>query len=144
MTKPALINHDEIVDASNTSYIIQPHAHRISFMQTWGDWVYNQSPHDTIYLKESIQTTIMDQTQGMHLHLDPFSLLTTVIGFENDHRGVIDISTRMFDSMAAIAKSLVVIPRYGTELAAEYHGPIVAFFPGDYDVRVGQFHLYRG
>lgn len=143
MTKPALINHNETVDASTTSYLIESHAHRISFMNVSEDWIYNDSPNDTISLSLSVQNTILDETHGMHIKLDPFSLLTTVIGFQNDPQARIDLTTSMFSSKAAIANSLHVVPGYGTELAAELHGPMVMMFPGDYDVKLSQFHFVR-
>lgn len=145
MTKPAVINHDETVSVSNTTYLIQGSlAHHISFLNAYGDFVYNESNNDTVSLQGTQYDTIYDQAQGMHLHLAFDALLTTVMGFQNDGRGQVYLSTDSYSSLAAIARSLFVIPGYGTELAAAQHGPIVAFFPGDYNVRLSQFHLVAG
>lgn len=143
MTKPTLINHDEIVDAANTSYIISGNrVHHIGFIHASDDLIYNEANNDTLTLKETIQATIYDQAQGMHISLDPFSLLTTVFGFQNDHHGVIDLTTSSFSSKSAIANALTVIPGYGTVLGPERHGPVVMAFRDDYDVKLSQFHLH--
>lgn len=144
MTKPALINHDEVVDTANTSYIIQGHrVHHIAFIHASNDDITDQSNNTTLYLRQTVSAAITDQAQGMHINIDPFSLLTTVRGFQNDRRGEIDLTTGTFSSMAAIAKALTVVPGFGTVLGAEIHGPAVMMFQGDYDVRLSQFHLAR-
>lgn len=145
MTKPALIDHNEVVDVANTSYIIQGHSvHRISFMHASGDFITNQSNNDTLSLRETISATITDQGRGMHINLDSFSLLTTVQGFQNDPHGMIELTTSTFSNMAAIANALQVIPGFGTILNAQFHGPAVMSFQGDYDVKLSQFRIVGG
>lgn len=145
MTKPALINHDEVVDVANTSYIIQGHSvHRIGFIHASNDDITNQSNNDTLYLRQTVSATITDQAQGMHINVDPFSILTRVLGFQNDPRGEIDLTTGSFTSKAAIASALTVVPGLGTVLAAQFKGPAVMTFVGDYDVKLSQFHIVGG
>ena len=141
MTQSTVINSDETISDSETSYVIQSHAHKISFIGTSDDIICNKSANDTIDLQLSIQTTIKDQTHGMHLDIDPWSLLTTVTNFQNDPSAVIDFAPGTFSSQAALKSCLKVVPGFGTELVAELHGPIVMFFPGDYHVRTSQLHL---
>lgn len=141
MTKPALINHDEIVDVANTSYIIQGHVHKIGFIHATNDDITNQSNNDTLCFRQTVSATITDQAQGMRIDVDPFSILTRVLGFQNDRRGEIDLTTDSFTSTTAIASALTVVPGLGTVLNAQFKGPAVMTFVGDYNVKLSQFHL---
>lgn len=144
MTKPALINHDDIVDIANTSYIIQGHrVHTIGFIHGSNDDITNQADNDTLFLRQTVSATITDQAHGMHINVDPFSVLLTVRGFQNDPRGMIELTTGSFTSKAAIAQALTVVPGFGTVLESQFHGPAVMSFQGDYDVKLSQFHLIR-
>lgn len=143
MTKPAIINHDDIVDTANMAYLIQGHAHTIGFIHASDSDITDQVNNTTLYLRETLSATITDQARGMHINIDPFSLMTTVRGFQNDPRGEIDLTTKSFTSKAAIAAALTVIPGFGTVLGAQFHGPVVMSFQGDYDVKLSQFHLTR-
>lgn len=143
MTKPAIINHNETVDVANIAYLIQGHAHRITFLHAYDDDITNQADNARLYIRETNSATITDQARGTHINVDPFSLMTTVRGFQNDPHGVIELTTKTFTDMTAIANALTVIPGFGTVLGAQFHGPVVMSFQGDYDVKLSQFHLSR-
>lgn len=142
MTKPAIVDSNDIIEASSTSFLIQGTADPgVTFQQTSGNWIYNQANSDTIFMEEDVNTTIDDQAQGTHISLDSKSVLTTVMDFQDDSTGVIDFTSESFTSMAAISAALQVVPGVGTILNQQFQGPAVMEFKGDYNVSISQFHM---
>lgn len=145
MTKPLVINHSGTVDQSDISVLIQGAcARNVTFIHGTGDAIEVSATtrHPHLHLEITSGTRIVDETRGMHISLDPFSLETTFENFQNDPCAKIDLLRSPFQDRADLAAHLQVVPQ-GTILNAAIHGPMVAFFPGDYNVRPEQFNIHH-
>jgi hypothetical protein len=138
-----LVNSNETVSGDNLSYLLfGSKPFQISFINGTGDQVIAAASNATLALVQTVGAHIMDLSSGgLHLHLDPYSLMTTVNNFQYDPRGQIDIMPGVFTDMTHLANSLQVVPGFGTILGPELKGPAVMMFPGDYNVKASQFHL---
>lgn len=137
---PTVINHDQTVSATNTDYRITGRSvHNVQFLHGHDDKIMNTANNVSISLVETVGATIADHGHGMRLNIDPYTLQTTIMALRPDAE--IWMTSGTFTSMANIAKSLQVVPGFGTVLYPQIMGPHVMEFPGNYDVKLSQFHL---
>jgi hypothetical protein len=139
------VNSDETVSGDNLSYLLfGSKPFQMNFINGSGDQIVAGADHATLALVQTIGAHITDLSRdGLHLRIDPQSRMTVVNNFQFDPRGQIDIMPGVFTDMTHLASSLQVVPGFGTILGPQIHGPNVMMFPGDYDVKVSQFHLMQ-
>jgi hypothetical protein len=140
-----LVNSDQTVSGNNLSYLLSgSDPFQMNFVNGSGDRIVAGADHATLAFSQTIGAQITDRSSGgLHLRLDPQTRMTVVNNFQDDPQGQIDIMPGVFTDMTQLANSLQVVPGYGTILGPQIHGPNVMMFPGDYDVKVSQFHLMQ-